>query len=301
VAAFLERLEQAYAANGSLLCVGLDPEPSKLPAALRDLPPAEAVLAFNRAIIEATADLVACYKPNLAFYEALGPAGLEALRQTLALVPPGILTIGDAKRGDIENTMQRYAAALFDVYGFGAVTASPYLGRDALAPFLDRSDRGTFVLCRTSNPGASEIVELEVARRSDRAGKTGAPAGVPQTGAEGGSDGWPLYLIVAERVQAWNTNHNAGLVVGATYPRELARVREVCPELPILLPGIGAQQGDLEASVRAGLDRAGAGLLIVAARQVLYASSGDDFPQAARQAAAALHRRISQARPVAVP
>ena len=268
---FARRLAGAFAQNDSLLCIGLDPEPAKLPDHLRHLPPAEAVVAFNREIIAATVDLVACYKPNLAFYEALGPAGLEALQRTLALVPPGLLTLGDAKRGDIGNTMRLYARALYDVYGFQAVTASPYLGRDALEPFLSRRDRGTFILCRTSNAGAAEIVDLMV-------------------------DDRPLYLVVAERVQTWNEHANAGLVVGATYPRELAQVRAVCPALPILLPGIGAQQGALAESVAAGLDQERAGLLVAVARQVLYASSDADFATAARQVAASLRQQINRVR-----
>ncbi|HEX2515959.1 MAG TPA: orotidine-5'-phosphate decarboxylase [Chloroflexota bacterium] len=259
------------ARRDSLLCVGLDPEPEKLPEALRRLPPAEAVLAFNREIIAATSDLVVAYKPNLAFYEALGPAGLETLRQTVRLVPPGVLTIGDAKRGDIANTMRLYAKALFEVYGFDAVTASPYLGRDALAPFLDHPARGVFVLCRTSNPGAAEIVDLDVAGR-------------------------PLYRRVAERAREWNEKGNLGLVVGATVPHELASVREDCPSLPILLPGIGAQGGDLSRAVAAGLNGAGTGLLAVAARQVLYASSGSEFPEAARRVALTLRDEINQVR-----
>jgi orotidine-5'-phosphate decarboxylase len=269
--AFNGRLDAAMIGRDSLLCVGLDPEPEKLPEALRRLPPAEAVLAFNREIIAATSDLVVAYKPNLAFYEALGPAGLEALRETVRLVPSGVLTVGDAKRGDIANTMRLYAKALFEVYGFDAVTASPYLGRDALAPFLDYANRGVFVLCRTSNPGAAEIVELDVAGR-------------------------PLYRRVAERAREWNEKGNLGLVVGATVPHELAMVREDCPSLPILLPGIGAQGGDLSQAVAAGLNGAGTGLLVVAARQVLYASSGSEFPAAARQVALSLREQINQVR-----
>ena len=268
---FGERLQQAIARQGSLLCIGLDPEVEKLPTPLRGLPPAEAVLIFNRAIVEATADLVVAYKPNLAFYEALGPAGLEALRQTLALIPPGIISLGDAKRGDIGKTMRLYAQALFDVYGFQCVTASPYLGRDAVEPLMARPDRGVFLLCRTSNPGAAEITDLAVGGR-------------------------PLFLELAERVRAWNDHGNLGLVVGATYPRDLALVRERCPDLPVLLPGIGAQQGFLEECVEVGLDGRGGGLLVAAARQVLYASSGDDFPAAARQVALELRDRINRAR-----
>ncbi|HXI15734.1 MAG TPA: orotidine-5'-phosphate decarboxylase [Chloroflexota bacterium] len=270
--AFFTRVERAVAENNSLLCIGLDVELDRLPTSLRGLPALKAVLEFNRRIIEATCDLVACYKPNLAFYEALGPDGLNALRETVQLVPRNVPVIGDAKRGDIDNTMRLYAKALFDVYGFGAVTASPYLGEDALAPVLSRVERGVYLLCRTSNPGSGEIADLDVAGR-------------------------PLYLVIAEKVRAWNKNGNAGLVVGATYPGELARVREVAPDLPILLPGVGAQGGLLEESVAAGVDHRGSGLVVNAARQVLYASSADDFPQAARQVALALRDRINRARP----
>ena len=269
---FFSRLEASARRNQSLLCVGLDPEPEKLPEPLRGLPAGEAIVQFNRAIVEATSNLVACYKPNFAFYEALGPEGLDALRQTVALIPPDVPVIGDAKRGDIDNTMRLYVKAVFDVYGCGAMTASPYLGEDALAPALDRTDRGVYLLCRTSNPGSGEIADLDAGGR-------------------------PLYLAIAERVQAWNKNRNAGLVVGATYPEELAKVRRVAPDLPILLPGVGAQGGLLEECVAAGVDRSGSGLVVNAARQVLYASSGADFPQAARRAAEGLRERINRARP----
>jgi orotidine-5'-phosphate decarboxylase len=167
--------------------------------------------------------------------------------------------------------MRLYTKALFEVYGFDAVTASPYLGRDALAPLLDEATRGVFVLCRTSNPGAAEIVDLDVAGR-------------------------PLYRRVAERAREWNEKDNLGLVVGATFPHELASVREDCPSLPILLPGIGAQGGDLSQAVAAGLNGAGTGLLVVAARQVLYASSGSGFPEAARRVAQSLREQINRAR-----
>jgi orotidine-5'-phosphate decarboxylase len=234
------------------------------------------MLAFNRAIIDATCDLVAAYKPNLAFYEALGPAGMETFRATVAHVPHGIPVIADAKRGDIDNTTRAYARAIFDVYGCDAITANPYLGRDALAPFLDRADRGTYILCRTSNPGAREIAELDVA-------------------------GEPLYVRIAERARTWTTHGNIGLVVGATAPAQLAKVRAVAPALPILLPGVGAQGGDLAASMVAGLDVTGAGLLVVVARQVMYASSDRDFSDAARVAARRLRDQIENARANVAP
>jgi orotidine-5'-phosphate decarboxylase len=266
-------LDAAVERHNSLLCVGLDPEPERLPSSLRAKPVLEAVLEFNLRLVDATHDLVACFKPNLAFYEALGPGGLDVLRRTVAAIPAALPVIGDAKRGDIDNTMRRYATALFDVYGFSAVTASPYLGEDALHPVLSRRERGVYLLCRTSNPGSAEIADLDVGGR-------------------------PLYLVIAERVRAWNTFGNAALVVGATYPRELARVREACPDLPILLPGVGAQQGLLEESVAAGVDSRRQGLVVNAARQVLYASSDADYPTAARRAALALRDRINRARQV---
>jgi orotidine-5'-phosphate decarboxylase len=243
---------------------------------VRAAPPHAATLDFLRRIVDATASLVAAYKPNLAFFEALGPPGLECLRQLCDHIPPDIPVVGDAKRGDIDNTMRRYAAALFDVYDFDAVTASPYLGRDTILPLADRLERGVYLLCRTSNPGSGEIADLQV--------------------ADANGQRTPLYLTIAQRVQAWNTNHNLGLVVGATYPEELARVREVAPDLPILLPGVGAQGGALEAAVAAGVDRDRAGLLVNASRQVLYASAADDFPAAARRAAEQLRERINRAR-----
>lgn len=274
-APYFDRLRAAATERNTLLCVGLDPEPDRLPAALHARDVVERIVAFNRRIVDATADLVAAYKPNLAFYEALGPAGMEALLRTRENIPPHVPVIGDAKRGDIDNTMRRYATALLDVYRFDCVTISPYLGRDAIEPFASRTDRGVYLLCRTSNPGSVEIADLEVR-------------------ADGGTR--PLYLAIAERVRSWNSSGNLGLVVGATYPNELARVREVAPDLPILLPGVGAQGGLLEESVTAGVDAQRAGLLVNASRQVLYASANDDFPAAARQAAQALRDRINRAR-----
>ena len=279
---FFTRLRRRAAERDSLLCVGLDPEPDRLPEALRGAPVDQAVFDFLRNIVDATADLVAAYKPNLAFFEALGPVGLDCLRRLCAHIPAEIPVVGDAKRGDIDNTMRRYAAALFDVYDFDAVTASPYLGADAIQPMAERTERGVYLLCRTSNPGAVEIADLDV---TDATGRRA-----------------PLYLAIAQRVQAWNTNRNLGLVVGATYPEELARVREVAPSLPILLPGVGAQGGLLEASVEAGVERESrAELLVNASRQVLYASAADDFPEAARQVAARLRDRINRARTATRP
>ncbi|MGI8424909.1 MAG: orotidine-5'-phosphate decarboxylase [Chloroflexota bacterium] len=273
---FFQRLRRIAAEKRTLLCIGLDAEPDRLPASLRARNPIDGIVEFNRRIVDATSDVAAAYKPNLAFYEALGPAGMEALLRTRELIPPDVPVVGDAKRGDIDNTMRRYATALFDVYRFDCVTASPYLGRDAIEPFASRPERGVYLLCRTSNPGSGEIADLET------------------RGADGVSQ--PLYLAIAERVKSWNKSANLGLVVGATYPNELARVREAAPALPILLPGVGAQRGMLEESVAAGVDDQSAGLLVNASRQVLYASDGNDFPRAARQAAVQLRDRINTAR-----
>lgn len=266
---FREKLLAASRKNNSLLCVGLDTVPSLLPGPFSPEP--ASVAAFNRAVVEATADLVCAYKPNLAFYEALGIAGMEALARTLEHIPKDVPVIADAKRGDIGNTARAYATAVFDVLGFDAVTVSPYLGRDALQPFLDYADRGIFVLCRTSNPGARDFQDLLI-------------------------DGRPLYQVVAERVVQWDQHGNCGLVVGATYPQEVAIVRGIAPELPLLVPGVGAQAGDLPAAARAAVDARGELAVINSSRQVLYASRGADFAQAARQAALTLRDEINRAR-----
>ena len=265
---FVDKLRRASETNQSLLCVGLDPDPRLMPI--------DDIFEFNRAIIDATQDLVCCYKPNLAFYEAFGPPGLEVLRRTLEHIPDDIPVIGDAKRGDIGNTAKAYAASLFEYYGFDAVTANPYLGGDSLAPFLAYADRGVLVLCRNSNPGAADFQLLSVSRDN--------------------GEQRPLYMEVAARCNDWNVSGNVGLVVGATYPEELGQVRAQCPDLPILLPGIGAQGGDLRASVANGLDSNGAGLIIASSRQVLYASQCADFAQSARDAALDLRDRINECR-----
>lgn len=262
---FREKLEAARAANQSLLCVGLDPRPGPFPLDGDD------VLAFNRAIIDATSDLVCAYKPNAAFYEARGLDGWRALRDTLAAVPDSIPVILDAKRGDIANSAAAYAEAAFDILGADAITVSPYMGGDSVRPFLERPDRAAFVLCRTSNPGAADLQELDVG-------------------------GEPLYLRVAQLAGEWGAAHgNSGLVVGASDPAALRAVRSRCPDLPILLPGVGAQGGDLEACVAAGLDAGGGGLLINASRSILYASTGSDFAQAARAEASRLRTAINDA------
>ena len=265
---FVDKLRRATEANESLLCVGLDPDPRLMPI--------DDVFAFNRAIVDATRDAVCCYKPNLAFYEAFGPPGLEALKRTVEHIGGDVPVIGDAKRGDIGNTARAYASALFDYYGFDAVTANPYMGGDTLTPFLDYVDRWVFVVCRTSNPGSGDFQSLPITR----------PDG----------EEWPLYMEVAKRCNEWNVSGGVGLVVGATYAEELRQVRGLCPDLPILIPGIGAQGGDLRASVVNGLDGRGGGILISASRQVIYASKGPDFAERARDAAFDLRNRINQCR-----
>jgi orotidine-5'-phosphate decarboxylase len=303
---FFQKLAGAVERNQSLLCVGLDPDPERLPAGARD------VAAFQRAIIEATSDLVCAYKPNLAFYEALGEPGLEALRGTLAAIPDDIPVIGDAKRGDVGHTARAYARALLDGWGFDAVTVNPYLGGDSLEPFLEREDRGVFLLCRTSNPGARDLQDLPVVidegparpfdklrtRPFDKLFARGESASGGRTRPFDKLRTRPLFEVVAERAKEWNTRGNVGLVVGATYPEELGRLRELCPQMTFLVPGVGAQGGDLEAALRWGLDAEGGGLIINVSRQVLYASQGDDFAAAARQVALALRDEIAWLREV---
>jgi len=270
MATFYERLDDACAANQSLVCIGLDPDPALLPI--------EGVFDFNKAIVNATHDLVCAYKPNIAFYEALGIPGLMALEQTVRYireVAPKVILLVDAKRADVENTASAYARALFDVGGFDAATVNPYLGRDALKPFLEYQDRGVFILCRTSNPGASDFQDMLV---------------IPKDGEVRR----PLYEWVAIRAAAWNDADNVGLVVGATHPVELKRVRELCPDMPFLIPGIGSQEGDLEHSVRYGTSSSGRRALISSSRGIIYASRGPDFAGAARRATVHLREAINK-------
>jgi orotidine-5'-phosphate decarboxylase len=262
---FLDKLEKACQANRSLLCVGLDPDPSRMPTT--------DVYEFNRAIVDATADLVCAYKPNLAFYEALGLDGLKALERTLEHirgVSTNVLIIGDAKRGDIDSVSAAYATALFDRWGFDATTVNAYGGGDSIEPFLSYGDRGVFVWCRSSNPGAADFQDLE-----DQGGR-------------------PLYQQMAQTYQSWNQKSNLGLVAGATYPKELKTLRELCPKMPFLIPGVGAQSGDLRLAVLFGMDAEGRGAIINSSRGVLYASDGPNFAQAARDKAESLKVAINQ-------
>jgi len=261
---FFAKLDAAVERNHSLLCIGLDPTPAQLPAQYQqpDGDPIAGILAWNRAVIEATSDLVCAYKPNIAFYEALGIPGMELLRQTLALIPAEIPVILDAKRGDIGSTAVAYAQACFEQWGGDAVTLSPYLGLDSVAPFATYTEKGLFVLCHTSNPSASEFQDLEIAdwRTLDR------------------EPNRTLYERVAQTAVSWSPN--VAFVVGATYPEQMADVRTVVPDRWILVPGIGAQGGDLAAITGAGLRADGKGLILSASRGVCLA---DDYRAAALQ------------------
>ncbi len=266
------------------VCVGLDPDFSRIPAAVKaqcDQPgatrsfEARVVLEFCSSIVAATRDLVCAFKPNAAFFEALGPDGSWALGRLIERIhdiAPDVPVIYDAKRGDIGSTNLGYVEEAFGRLKADAVTLHPYLGEDALKPFLDRADKGCIILCRTSNPGGGEFQDLVV-------------------------DGRPLFQVVAERVATgWNRNRNCSLVVGATYPRELAEVREIVGDMPILIPGIGAQGGDLAKTVAAGQDAKGRGMIVSSSRDIIYASSGEDFDAAARRETQKLHDAINHYR-----
>lgn len=255
---FTDKLNERITKKQSLLCVGLDTVLEKIPAFLRN--GEEPLFEFNKAIIDATADLAAAFKVNTAFYEAYGIEGWQALKKTFDYLPDNVIKIADAKRGDIGNTSAMYARSLFDWLGADAVTVNPLMGSDSVAPFLQYPDKGVFFLCLTSNPGSADLQHF--------------------------SDGQQkFYQRVIHLVKSWNDKKNCGLVVGATHPQELAQVREQAPELPFLIPGIGAQGGDVEASVAAGTDQNGAGAIFNSSRAIIYAGSGEDFAEAARRAA----------------
>jgi len=265
---FIEKLAKVSQKNKSLLCIGLDPDPERMPDKV-------SVFEFNKAIIEATADLVCAYKLNLAFYEALGNEGLDALKQTVSYIPDEIPAIGDAKRGDIGNTARAYARSIFDNFNFDATTVNPYLGFDSVEPFIRYREKGVFILCRTSNAGAGDFQDL----RTEIDGRFR-----------------PLFEIVTMKVSQWNKHGNLGLVVGATYPKELKLIRQSHPDIPLLIPGIGAQGGDLASAIRYGVDSQGEKAIINSSRQIIYASPGKDFAQAARRAATELRDQINHHR-----
>ncbi|HEY2676255.1 MAG TPA: orotidine-5'-phosphate decarboxylase [Steroidobacteraceae bacterium] len=263
---FAERLGRAIDSSGGLVCVGLDPDATKLPTDLASDP--QPLFAFNRRIVDATCDLAAAYKPQIAFYSAQGAE--DELASSIRYIrehAPRAVVILDAKRADIGNTAEAYASEAFDRYQADAVTVNPYMGEDSVRPFLARPDRGAVLLCRTSNPGAKDFQDLRI-------------------------DGMPLYRYVAQRAaRDWNRLNNLMLVVGATVPLEMAQLRAAHPELPFLVPGIGAQGGDLRATLEAGLDSRGRGLLISASRSIIYAGGG--AAAAIRGAAAELHAAIN--------
>ena len=252
--AFHDHLRRAWAATDSMLCVGLDPDPARLPDAVGG-----SVFEFCRAIVDATADVVCAFKPQIAYFAATGAeAELERLCVYIRDCHPQALLVLDAKRGDIGSTAEQYAREAFDRYGAHVVTVNPYLGGDSVEPFLRHPNGGVFVLCRTSNPGSGDFQSLPV-------------------------DGRPLYLHVAQRVaREWQQLGDCGLVVGATYPAELAEVRALVGDLPLLVPGVGAQGGDIAATVQAGRDSAGHGMAVNSSRAILYASPAADFAEAAR-------------------
>ena len=267
---FTEKWNQATSRNNSLVCVGLDTDPAQLPASVRTK--ADPVLYFNQQIIDATCDLVCCYKPNFAFYNALGADGFATLKRTLDHIPADIPVLIDAKVGDMGNTAEQYARAFYEVLGCDALTVTPYLGHDCVAPFTAFKDRTTFLVCLTSNPGADDFQKEHLGDR-------------------------PLYEQVVAKAHAWNAANNIGLVVGATQPAGLARIRALAPDMPLLIPGIGAQSGDIAAAVKNGCDARGTGILINSSRGILYASQGSDFAAAARQATLTLRDAINAHRP----
>ena len=257
---FTDKLYNASQKNNSWLCIGLDPD--------LELMPHRDILKFNREIISATRDIICAYKVNFAFYEALGSRGVNILEKTLDYIPEHIPIIGDAKRGDIGNTARAYARALFVTFGCDAATVNPYLGFDSIEPFISYQDKGVFILCHTSNSGAGDFQDILAL------------------------NGKRVYELVAQKAGEWNTHGNVGLVVGATYPEELRQVRQLCPEMLFLIPGIGTQGGSLELTIKHAAGPSGNKLIIAVSRHILYASSGQDFAAAARRAAEEVRNRI---------
>lgn len=270
---FIDKLSAAWTRNDSLLCVGLDPDLARFPAELRDAP--DGIVRFCKAIIDATADLACAFKPQIAYFAALGAeAQLEAICRYLRDTYPHIPLILDAKRGDIGATAHQYAREAFERYGADAVTVNPYMGFDSVEPYMEWADRGVIVLCRTSNAGGSDLQFLDVG-------------------------GQPLYQHVARLVaEKWNRNGQCALVVGATFPEELAQVRAIVGDMPLLVPGIGAQGGDVAATVRSGRTAGGAGMMINSSRAIMYATpqEDEDFVAAARRVARETRDEINRYR-----
>jgi orotidine-5'-phosphate decarboxylase len=274
---FLTKLEHGWQQD-NFVCVGLDSDYQQLPVTVKRAGTVkDAIFTFNREIVEATHDLVCAYKPNAAFYEAQGDAGLRALIRTVRYIKenyPDVPVILDAKRADIGSTNLGYVEAAFDVIGVDAITVHPYLGREALAPFLARSEKGIIVLVKTSNPGAGEFQDVPVGDANE-----------------------PLYQFVARHItHEWNTNGNCAIVVGATYPADLRKVRSIVGDMPILIPGIGTQGGEVETTVKAGMDSRGWGMIISASRSIIFASKDENFAEAARNATVNLRDEINRYR-----
>ena len=266
-----EKLTTATSQNNSLLCVGLDTDIRKIPKFLLETSK-NPLFDFNREIIEATKDLVCAYKLNMAFYEVAGKNGFEALEKTIQYIPHNILVIVDGKRNDIGNTAQKYAQSLFDTLKADAVTINPYLGKDGISPFLDYSTKCSFILCRTSNPSAGDFQDLMVSST-------------------------PVYQIVAQKIREWNVNNNCGAVVGATYPEELKIVRTILGEdIPILIPGIGKQGGDIEKTVRNGTNGKGEMALINSSREIIFAGDQENFSEQSRKKAESVRNNINKYR-----
>ena len=268
---FTQSLATLWQKHNSLLCVGLDPDPAKFPAHLKEKP--DAIFEFCKGVADATADLVCCFKPQIAYFAAQRAEDqLEALIAHIHANHPGVPVILDAKRGDIGSTAEQYAVEIFERYQADAITVNPYMGKDSVDPYLAYPEKGVILLCRTSNPGGSDLQFLDVG-------------------------GKKLYEHVAELVATkWNTTGQCALVVGATFPGEISRVREIVGDLPLLVPGIGAQGGDVEATVKAGRTTNGTGLMINSSRAILYAGKDENFAEAARQAASETRDMINRYR-----
>lgn len=287
-------------AQGNFVCIGLDPEKSKIPKHLHGPSVEETLFQFCVNIVAATYVLACCYKPNAAFFERFGHEGALALRRTIGFInreAPSVPVIYDAKRADIGNTNQGYLESAFSYYGADAITVHPYLGEEALRPLLDQGDKGIIVLCQTSNPGSGEFQKLSVSVPENEARWLSSVQATPLSGNAHGQFFTTMANHVAYRVaKHWNTNENCGLVVGATFPIELDAIRKIAPDMTFLIPGIGAQGGDIERTVNAGRDKSGSGMIINSSRGIIYASGGVDFAEAARRETEKLHTSINKVR-----
>jgi orotidine 5-phosphate decarboxylase, subfamily 2 len=263
---FVEKIKEIQKKRGSLLCIGLDSDVSKIPGSARSSQNPQ--FEFNRQIIEATSDLACAYKLNLAFYESAGAHGYETIHRTLEVIPEGMIVIADGKRGDIGNTAEHYAKVIFDDWKFDAATVSPYMGEDSITPFIQSEDRSAFILALTSNPGSRDFQYLDIKGR-------------------------PLFEHVVAKASSWNEKFNIGLVAGATHPGELKRIRGMVPEMPLLIPGIGTQKGDMESTIRYGCDQNGLMALINVSRAIIFASGESDFAIRSRERATKIRDEIN--------